>query len=416
MQGGKEMKKRLGSVRLLVCVILSVLFISFPLTGYTQGKSGAPDKIRIGSAVSLSGPYAMAAIPVNTYNFNLWIEEINAKGGIYLKKFDKRVPVELITYDDRSETGTGVKLVEKLILEDKVDLLLPPWSTAMHLAVAPVANKYEYPLLGPTITSEKLREVIHTIPYFFVIINQARDQGESLVRLFEELKIRKVAIIYIADAHGIEMSGYIAPNLGIAGMEVVLLKSYPLGIKDISPLVKAVKAANVDALVAFSYPGDTFMITEQAKVIGLNPKVFFCSVGTAFPTYRDKFSVNTVEGVMGGGAWNAKLPYRGAKEYFDRFLKRWKQETDRWGSPMVYASLQVLEQAVEMAGSIDRPKIREIIATETFPTIIGPVKFVNGYNIHSPGDIGQWQKGEFEVVAPKEKRTAAPLFPKPAWR
>ena len=69
-----------------------------------------------------------------------------------------------------------------------------------------------------------------------------------------------------------------------------------------------------------------------------------------------------------------------------------------------------------MAGSIDRPKIREIIATETFQTIIGPVKFVNGYNIHSPGDIGQWQKGEFEVVAPKEKRTAAPLFPKPAWR
>lgn len=410
------MKKGLGSLRLLVCVILSVLFIGFPLTGYTQGKSGAPDKIRIGTAVSLSGPYAMAAIPVNTYNFNMWIEEINAKGGLYLKKFDKRVPVELITYDDRSDTGTGVKLVEKLILEDKVDLLLPPWSTAMHLAVAPVANKYEYPLLGPTITSEKLREVIHTIPYFFVIINQAREQGESLVKLFEELKIKKVAIIYIADAHGIEMSGYIAPNLGIAGMEVVLLKSYPLGIKDMSPLVKAVKAANVDALVAFSYPGDTFMMTQQAKVIGLNPKVFFCSVGTAFPTYRDKFGVNTVEGVMGGGAWNAKLPYRGAKEYFDHFLKRWNQETDRWGSPMVYASLQVLEQAVEMAGSIDRPKIREIIATETFQTIIGPVKFVNGYNIHSPGDIGQWQKGEFEVVAPKEKRTAAPLFPKSAWR
>ncbi len=410
------MKKGLGSLRLLVCVILSVLFIGFPLTGYTQGKSGAPDKIRIGTAVSLSGPYAMAAIPVNTYNFNMWIEEINAKGGLYLKKFDKRVPVELITYDDRSDTGTGVKLVEKLILEDKVDLLLPPWSTAMHLAVAPVANKYEYPLLGPTITSEKLREVIHTIPYFFVIINQAREQGESLVKLFEELKIKKVAIIYIADAHGIEMSGYIAPNLGIAGMEVVLLKSYPLGIKDMSPLVKAVKAANVDALVAFSYPGDTFMMTQQAKVIGLNPKVFFCSVGTAFPTYRDKFGVNTVEGVMGGGAWNAKLPYRGAKEYFDHFLKRWNQETDRWGSPMVYASLQVLEQAVEMAGSIDRPKIREIIATETFQTIIGPVKFVNGYNIHSPGDIGQWQKGEFEVVAPKEKRTAAPLFPKSTWR
>ena len=69
-----------------------------------------------------------------------------------------------------------------------------------------------------------------------------------------------------------------------------------------------------------------------------------------------------------------------------------------------------------MAGSIDRPKIRDIIATETFPTIIGPVKFVNGFNNQSPGGIGQWQKGEFEVVAAKEKRTANPIFPKPLWR
>lgn len=401
-------------LKLLSYMILSVFLICFPLTVYCQTK--APDKIRIGTAVSLSGPYAMAAISVNTYNFNMWVEEINAKGGIYLKKFDKRIPVELITYDDKSETGTAVKLVEKLILEDKVDLLLPPWSTAIHFAVAPVANKYGYPLLGPTITSEKLREIIHTIPYFFVIINQAREQGTSLVKLFEELKIKKVAILYVADAHGIEMAGHIAPHLGIAGMDVVLLKNYPLGIKDISPLLKMIKAADVDAMVAFSYPPDTFLITEQAKVIGLNPKVFLCSVGTAFPTYRDKFGVDTVEGVMGMGVWNPKLPHPGGKEYFERHLKRWNKEPDRWGSPMVYASLQVLERAVEMAGSIDRPKIREIIASETFQTIIGPVKFVNGFNIHSPGEVGQWQKGEFEVVAAKEKRTAAPLFPKPPWR
>jgi branched-chain amino acid transport system substrate-binding protein len=62
----------------------------------------------------------------------------------------------------------------------------------------------------------------------------------------------------------------------------------------------------------------------------------------------------------------------------------WKQETHGWGSPMVYASFQILEQAVEMAGSIDRPKKRDIIATETFPTTMGPVKFLNGFNIQSP--------------------------------
>ena len=48
-------------------------------------------------------------------------------------------------------------------------------------------------------------------------------------------------------------------------------------------------------------------------------------------------------------------------------------------------------------------------------TIIGPVKFEGGFNVQAPGEIGQWQQGRFEVVAGKDKRTAAPLYPKPTW-
>ena len=83
-------------------------------------------------------------------NYKMWVEEVNAKGGIYVKEYGKKLPVELIIYDDKSDVGTMVKLVEKLILQDKVDLLLPPWGTAMHFAIAPVATKYGYPVIGPT--------------------------------------------------------------------------------------------------------------------------------------------------------------------------------------------------------------------------------------------------------------------------
>jgi branched-chain amino acid transport system substrate-binding protein len=282
--------------------------------------------------------------------------------------------------------------------------------------VAPVANNYGYPLIGPTISSEKLRELAPTIPYFFGILNMPREQGPALVALLSELKVKKVALIYVGDAYGIEWTGVVAPALGMAGIDTVILKSYPLDVKDLSPLLKTIKAAKVDAMLAMSYPDDTFLITEQAKVLGLNPKVFYCGVGVAFPVYRDKFGVNTVEGIMGAGAWNPKLPYPGAKEYFARHVKRWKVEPDRWGSAFAYASVQILEQAIEKVGSLDRAKIRDTIASETFPTVIGPVKFVGGFNIQSPGEIGQWQKGEFEVVAAKEKRTASPEFPKPAWK
>jgi len=400
-------------LKLTVCLSLFVFFAAFPLTAFSQTK----DKIRIGNVISLSGPYAPGAGMTQIPNYDMWVEEVNAKGGIYIRSLDKRLPVEIIRHDDKSDIGTAVKLVEKLILDDKVDLLLPPWGTAMHFAVAPVANKYGYPLIGPTISSEKLREVAPTIPYFFGILNMPREQGPALVSILSELKLKKVALIYVADAYGIEWTGVVAPALGMAGMDTVILKSYPLGVKDLSPLLKTIKAAKVDAVLAMSYPDDTFLITKQAKELGLNPKLLYLGVGVAFPVYKQMFGgPGAVEGIMGAGAWNPKLPYPGAKEYFERHVKRWKTEPDRWGSAFAYASVQILEQAIEKVGSLDRAKIRDVIATETFPTVIGPVKFVGGFNVQSPGEIGQWQKGEFEVVAAKEKRTAAPVFPKPAWK
>jgi len=404
------MKRTAKYSKLAVCVILATLLLAFPLAAYSK------DKILIGCAISLSGPYAPGAAMTQIPNYKMWVEEVNAKGGIFVKEYGKRLPVELVIHDDKSDIGTAIKLQEKLVLQDKVDLLLPPWGTAMHFAVAPVANKYGYPLIGPTISSEKLREVAHKIPYFFGILNMPREQGAALADLLVELNIKKVALIYIADAYGIEWTGKVAPELGVKGIDVDILKSYPLGAKDLSPLLKNIKAANVDALLGMSYPPDTFLITEQAKAIGLNPKVFYLGVGVAFPVYRDKFGVDNVEGIMGAGAWNPKLPFPGAKEYFDRHLKRWDKEPDRWASAFAYASLQVIEQAIGLTGTLKRKKLRDAIATNTFPTVIGPVRFEGGFNLQSPGEIGQWQKGEFEVVAGKEKRTAEPIFPKPAWK
>lgn len=395
--------------KLAVYIILTALFIAIPLTAYSK------DKIVIGTAISLSGPYASGAAITQTPNYQMWVEDVNAKGGILVKQYGKRLPVELITYDDRSDIGTAVQLFEKLILEDKVDFLLPPWGTAMHFAVAPIANKYGYPLIGNTCSSEKLREVIHKMPYFFGTLGMPREKAAALADLLEELKVKNAALIYVADAYGIEWTGKVAPALGVKGIDVSLLKSYPLGAIDLSSVLKTIKAANVDAVLGMSYPPDTFLITEQAKTTGLNPKVFYLGIGVGFPAYRDKFGVTTVEGMMGEGAWNSKSPFPGAKEYYDRHVKRWNKEPDRAGSANAYASLQVLAQAIEKAGSLDHKKVRDAIATGTFPTVIGPVKFVDGFNIQSPGEIGQWQKGEFEVVASKEKRTAQPIFPKPPW-
>uniref|UniRef100_A0A7C2P025 Branched-chain amino acid ABC transporter substrate-binding protein n=1 Tax=candidate division WOR-3 bacterium TaxID=2052148 RepID=A0A7C2P025_UNCW3 len=374
-----------------------------------------PEHILIGNAISLTGPYSVGAKITQIPNFDMWIEEVNAKGGIFVKEYNKRIPLKLIRYDDKSDIGTMVRLIEKLCVEDKVNFLLPPWGTAMHFAIAPIANKYEYPIIGPTVSSEKLRELVPKYSYFFAILNQPRQQAPALVDLLAELEIKKVAVVFVEDLHGIEWTSILAPELGKKEFEIVLLKSYPLGSKDVSPLIKQAMSLNAEAFLAISYPEDTMLFTKQAIDLNFNPKVFYCGVGTAFPTYRDNFGSKTIEGVMGHGAWNPRVPYAGAKEYFEKHKKRWGTEPDRWASAFAYASVQVLQQAIEKAGTLNRKKVKEIIAYETFETIIGPVRFQDGFNIQSPGEIGQWQHGEFEIVAAKEKRTSKPIFPKPAW-
>lgn len=185
------------------------------------------------------------------------------------------------------------------------------------------------------------------------------------------------------------MDGHDFTCIGTRRIETSLLKSYPLGIKELSPLLKTIKAAKVDAVLEMSYPPDTFLITEQSNVIGLNSKVFFLTVGVAFPSYRDKFGEAAVEGVMGTGAWNPNVKYHGAREYFDRHVKRWGKEPDRLASAFCYAGLHIMQQAIGKVGSLDRKKTRDYIATERFPTVTGPVNFVDQFNIQSPGEISQ---------------------------
>ena len=399
-------------LKLMTCLTLLIVFIILPCTGYPQAK----DKIRIGNAISLSGPNVAGAVMTQANPYDMWIKEVNAKGGIFVKEYNKRLPIELIRYDDKSDIGTVVKMVEKLILDDKVDLLLPPWSTAMNFAIAPIITKYQYPVMGVTVDSMKIKEMAHTLPYFFIHLNQPPVKAEAIVPLLKELGVKTAAVVHHTDLHGIEFAGYVTPQLSVGDIDVVMYKSYPIGAKDLSPLLKQVKAADVDAFLAFTYPPETFLITGQAKAIGFNPKLFYMSIGTAFAAFKETYGANTIEGIMGTGAWNPKVPYSGAKEFWERMVQfAGAGKVDWYGNAFCYSSVQVLEQAIEKAGTLDRRKIRDVIASSTFDTVIGPVKYVDQINVQSPGEVGQWQNGAFEIVAAKEKRTAKPIYPKPPW-
>jgi branched-chain amino acid transport system substrate-binding protein len=299
-------------------------------------------------------------------------------------------------------------------LEDKVDFVFPPWGTAWLFAAAPIANKYKYILIGGPGGALKLKEL--SLPYFFQVLNFSETQAPALTDIFKEVGVKSAAVIYRGDLHGVEYGEAMVPYFEKKGIEVKMKKSYPPGIKDLSPLLKEAESLDVDAFCAASYPDGGMLLTGQSLELGINFNAFFITVTPFSPNlYRDTFGTNTVEGVMGGGAWNAKSS-PGAKAFVDKFVARFGMEPDYWGGLYYWSSLQHFQQAIEKAGTLDQKKIRDIMAKEKFETALGPFWYdKDRYFVNHPGEIGQWQKGVFEVIDPGEKRTAPPLYPKPAW-
>jgi branched-chain amino acid transport system substrate-binding protein len=377
-----------------------------------------PKSIRIGYAVSLSGVNAQGAAVTTLPAYKLWVDDVNKKGGILVKEFNKRIPIEVTEYDDTSNAETAVRLVERLMTQDKVDFVLPPWSTGFNLATAPVFARNGYPQLAVTANSNDAANLVKQMPTLFFFLNEPRNFGGALVEVLGKLKDEnkinnKLVMFNVADQFGAEASSGVAPVLQKAGFEIVVRKSYPLGAADLTNEIKEAKASGADTFIAYSYPPDTFMLTNTSITQSYNPKVFYTAVGTAFAAYGANFK-DKANGVLGIGGWDPTLP--GAQEYVQRQKTLIGREADGWAAPVTYASLQVLEQAIEKAGTLDRKKVLDTIVNDgPWQTIVGPIDLKSHIRGKQWG-VGQWQNGQFVGIAPADLHGAKPIiFPKPAW-
>ena len=401
--------------RTLLRIITGLTAIAAALSTFASA-ADAQDKIRIGYAISKTGPYAGGAGITTLPNYELWVKDVNAAGGIKLG--DKRLPVEVVAYDDRSSSEEAVKAIERLASQDKVDFILPPWGTGLNLAVGPTLNRLGYPHLAVTSVTDKAPELAKRWANATFWLGTSAQISEALAELLAKLKSEgkiggTIAMVSVADQFGIELAAAGREAFKKAGFTLTYDKTYPLGSQDLQPLLSDAIAAKSDAFIAFSYPPDTIALTEQAQLLKFNPKIFYVGVGTAFPLFKGKFAANS-EGVMGIGGWNADSPQ--LKDYLARHKAATGAEPDRWASPITYASLQVLQQAIEKVGKVDRAAVAAEIRSGTFDTIIGKIKLKDSL-FQEVWSVGQWQNGEFYGLAPTSLPGArAPVVPKPQWQ
>lgn len=371
--------------------------------------------IKVGWAISKTGPFAGGAAATQWPNYLLWIKDTNDAGGLSVD--GRKLRLEHIEYDDRSQSEEAVRAVERLVSQDKVDILLPPWGTGQNLAVAPIFARAGYPMMAPSMASDRTAEIVKRWPNVFSLLNTSTTYAEALVAVLSQARAAgqindRVAVAHATEQFGIELANAARKALKAAGFNIVYDGGYPLSTQDLTPVISEAQRANPDVFMAFSYPSDTMALADTARVRGFNPKVFYTAVGTFFPIYKQRLGANA-DGVMGIGGWNPDSD--AFRAYIQRHTAMHNREPERWGASLLYAGLQAMGQAIEKVG-LNNAEIIKHLRSTSYDTIVGKLEF-DANNIRKGGwFVGQWQDGDFYGIHPSQPGARKPVFPKPAWK
>jgi branched-chain amino acid transport system substrate-binding protein len=362
----------------------------------------AAQNIKIGFSLAKTGLFAAGA-PSQLNAYELWREQVNARGGLDVA--GKKRIVEFVQYDDQSNPGNAVRIYEKLITDDKVELLLAPWGTPHHFALAPILEKHKFPMVGNTAASVQLREI--KPGYIWFPTSAIPDKmAVELAAMAKANGYKSAGIVANVLPLAKEIKASLVPALQKAGIPVKINEEYPPDIKDMTAILTKVKAAAPDALFILSYPSDSVLYAKQAKEIGIAAPFQFVAVGPAIDFYT-KAVGPSANGLVTMGHWSpAKADWKRAKPFFDAYVKKFNEKPDYLDTVLAYMSCEILEQAVAKAGT-DKEKLRQAISTMTFDTINGPVKFQGVQNAVTPTAFLQIQGNELQLVWPKSIATSA---------
>ncbi|MEM3629524.1 MAG: ABC transporter substrate-binding protein [Candidatus Bathyarchaeia archaeon] len=416
-----------GKVILGIILTLAMLTMAFGMQPVKAEKT----EVVIGWAHPLTTPAAGPCSIHHAY-YKMLIQDYNAKGGLYVPELGKRLPIRYIEYDNEFDPEKTLRLYEKLITEDKVDLVFGPWGTAFNVAVFPLLDAYHYPVVGLTVGSDSLSEAMMRGEYrwIFLTLGVPWEDGEQLAALFsdinqkvkDEWKIRKVGITYRSDEHGIEHANGIKAKLEAIGISVPVLIEYDAfnPPTDFTPIVTQFRDANVDVAMLCGYDEGAYFV-HTCIALDYNPKLLFIG-----PVMELSFLVfgpfGFTYGQMAGVTYYNGFPstdYKSVPKYWEWAI----EHEQRLGylpfpaSMSFYCGLECMFLAVEKYG-LDRAKIRDALETETFDTKAGKYKFRTGRSpeIENHGTISQWQGGELmEVVWPPERKSASVIYPKFPW-
>lgn len=393
------------------------------------GTEPSGDPIKIGTIYAMSG--GSAAIGTNILRgIDFAVAEINAAGGV-----DGR-PLEVVRGDHAGDAATGRSEAERLISQEKVDVMMGCHMSVVTEVVAQVCQQYQVPMITAISTLDRLSNEEHKdMDYFFRLCPLNSVYVENMLMYLKDSaeqtgeEIKTVAIFTDRAAIGQELIRCVELFKDKYGIELVATVDYTSNATDLSAQVLALKQADPDAVLCDSYIGDATLFIQTLKEQNYSPKMIVAKAnGFTDPSFITNLGAIS-NGVASVVEFNPDLV--NGVEINKEFNAEYGVDMNGHSAES-YTVVWLFKTAIEAAGSTDGEAVKNALAEMDikgeFPggrKIILPYDEIKFENYDLAGEmhyrdntaasvaIAQIQDGEWKTVWPFNFTETKIVYPAP---
>lgn len=366
-------------------------------------QASAQGTIRFGAPLPLTGALAPEAVK-QQQGYDLWAETVNAAGGIDVG--GKKMKVEIVYTDYQSNTPRAVQAAEKLITQEKVDFLFSPFGSGAAKAASTVSERYGVPTIASTASSSQVYDQGYKYLFGTFTPNDTLTNPLSDIVVQKAPGVKRVAILARNDLFPLAIAQEMEKSAKQRGMNVVVFEKYAINTMDHSSALAQIKASSPHWIFATGYINDLVLLKKQMADQRIEAPVVTMIAGPAYQEFIDAAGPGA-ENISSASWWHPAARYKGSdifgttENYVKAFRARYKSDPD-YAQASASVSGALFQMAIEKAGTLDKAKVRDQLASMNVMTFWGPVKFGPTGQITSlEPPVFQIQGGKTVVVHPQ---------------
>jgi branched-chain amino acid transport system substrate-binding protein len=398
----------------LTALVALVLVVAGCSSNKSSGGGGDTSKpLVIGASLPLSGDFAQPGGAARK-GYTIWQEMVNKNGGLLKRQ------VELKIVDDASDQNTVVADYNRLISQDKVDLLLGTFSSLLNIPASAVAERnrkvFVCPACGsPDMFNRGFKNIFFAQPA--TAVHQADLFAQWVTGLPADQRPKTAAYPTQDDPFAQPVVEGIKQQLEAAGIRTVYSKVYPPDTTNFDTIASDIKASKAEVIAQGAVFEDGLGLVRSLIKAGYSPKQMF---QTSAPSNGDQYSkgvgVANTEGIFYAVSWSPEAKYPLNQEFLAAYKAKYGGVPEEDAAD-AFAAAQVLQAAVQAVGSIDdQSKLSDWLHQNKVETILGQLSWDERGAPEQAFILAQWQNGAAQVVLPKEVATSQSIVnPKPNW-